>query len=225
MKMRKKFLAILMAAAMTLLCVACGGNNSSTDNKENDAQTSQPADTTPETPATDSSNGTTTPAAPADFDGKLQSPFIVTSCGQSPGAVMLNMVATQAGFSSTNDNSLSASTFSAGDAKTLIITTGTSGKGMGAAGTNVDDEIARCTDLIAAAREAGLTICCAHIEGMARRTDTSDQASIDAIMSLADVVLIIEESDSDGLFTNYTNEHNIPLLKVKDALDIGTVLE
>lgn len=214
MKMRKKFLAILMAAAMTLLCVACGGNDSSTDNKENDAQTSQPADTTPDTPA-----------APADFDGKLQSPFIVTSCGQSPGAVMLNMVATQAGFSSTNDNSLSASTFSAGDAKTLIITTGTSGKGMGAAGTNVDDEIARCTDLIAAAREAGLTICCAHIEGMARRTDNSDQASIDAIMSLADVVLIIEESDSDGLFTNYTNEHNIPLLKVKDALDIGTVLE
>ncbi len=60
---------------------------------------------------------------------------------------------------------------------------------------------------------------------MARRTDNSDQASIDAIMSLADVVLIIEESDSDGLFTNYTNEHNIPLLKVKDALDIGTVLE
>ena len=221
MKMRKKFLAILMAAAMTLLCVACGGNNSSTDNKENDAQTSQPADTTPETPATDSSNGTTTPAAPADFDGKLQSPFIVTSCGQSPGAVMLNMVATQAGFSSTNDNSLSASTFSAGDAKTLIITTGTSGKGM----TLLFEAGHGDTDLIAAAREAGLTICCAHIEGMARRTDNSDQASIDAIMSLADVVLIIEESDSDGLFTNYTNEHNIPLLKVKDALDIGTVLE
>ena len=34
----------------------------------------------------------------------------------------------------------------AAGAKTLVITTGTSGKGMGAAGTDVNDEIDRCSD-------------------------------------------------------------------------------
>ena len=37
------------------------------------------------------------------------------------------------------------------DAKTLIISTGTSGKGMGAAGTDVNDEIDRCTAVAQAA--------------------------------------------------------------------------
>lgn len=159
-----------------------------------------------------------------EFNGTLEGPFIVTTCGQSPGAVMFNMVAKTAGIDSTNDNALSAETFEAGEAKMLVITTGTSGKGMGAAGTDVDAEIERCVALIEKAREEGLVICCAHIEGMARRTDNSDQASIDAIMELADVVLVIEESDSDNLFTDYTTEHEIPLVKVEKALDIAKVL-
>ncbi len=158
------------------------------------------------------------------FDGKLEGPFIVTTCGQSPGSVMFNMVAKKAGVDSLNDVALSAETFEAGEAKTLVVTTGTSGKGMGAAGTDVNAEIERCVALIEKAREEGLLICCAHIEGMARRTDSSDQASIDAIMALADVVLIIEESDSDNLFTDYTTEHEIPLLKVEKALDIANVI-
>lgn len=174
-------------------------------------------------PATTEEAAATEPAA--EVGDKLQGPFIVTSCGQSPGAVMINMVAKQAGLTSVNDNGLTADAFAADGAKTLIITTGTSGKGMGAAGTDVDAEIARCVELIKVAREAGLTICCAHVEGLARRTDSADQASIDAIIELADVVLVIEESDDDGFFTDYTNEHNIPLLKVKDALAIGSVME
>ena len=95
---------------------------------------------------------------------------------------------------------------------------------MGAAGTDVDDEIARCKKLADAAKAAGMTVVCAHIEGSARRTDASDQASIDAIMAIADIVLVIEESDNDGLFTNYCTEHNIPLIKVKDAKSITTIL-
>ena len=223
MKKSKVFIAMLLVLAMIMLC-ACSSPTAGPV-----AQTASPAaeTTSPdaETAAPTETTGDGAAASAADFNGKLQAPFIVTSCGQSPGAVMVNMVAAQAGLDSSNDNSLSVDTFEPGDAKTLIVTTGTSGKGMGAAGTDVNAEIDRCAALIKAAREAGMTICCAHVEGMARRTDSADQASIDAIMELADVVLIIEESDSDGLFTNYTTEHDIPLLKVKDALDIGSVLE
>lgn len=158
-------------------------------------------------------------------DITLEGPYIVTTCGQSPGAVMMNMVAVQAGLTSVNDNSLNADGLKADEYKTLIVTTGTSMKGMGAAGTDVDAEIERCVSLINAAKEAGLTIVGAHIEGMARRTDSSDAASIDAVMELADVILVIEDSDSDGFFTKYAEDNNKQLIKVENTLAISSILK
>lgn len=92
---------------------------------------------------------------------------------------------------------------------------------MGAAGTDVNDEIDRCTAVAEAAREMGMVVVCAHVEGMSRRTDANDQASIDAIMPLADVIMVVEESDSDGLFSNYAKEHNIPIITAKDTLGLS----
>ena len=60
---------------------------------------------------------------------------------------------------------------------------------------------------------------------MARRTDNSDAASIEAVMKDADVILVVTDSDSDGFFTKYAREHNKPLLVVKDALAIGPALK
>ncbi|NLB89928.1 MAG: hypothetical protein GX786_01735 [Clostridiales bacterium] len=169
-----------------------------------------------EAPAETSAEGTET-----EFEG----PYIITTCGQSPGAVMISMAAKQEGIEAAHENTLTAEQLKEGDYKTLIITTGTSMKGMGAAGTDVDTEIARCLELIEAAKEAEITIIGAHVEGMARRTDSSDTASIEAIMEHADIILVIEESDSDGYFTEYAKEHEKPLLTVQNALEIGTVLK
>ncbi len=156
---------------------------------------------------------------------KLEGPYLVTTCGQSPGAVMVRMSALQAGIQAEHDNALTASDLSGKDVKTLIVTTGTSMKGMGAAGTNVDKEIARCSELIAAAKAVGIVVVGAHVEGMARRTDSSDEASIEAVMKDADLLLVIDDSDSDGFFTEYAQKHEKPLIKVKDALAIGPVLK
>lgn len=156
---------------------------------------------------------------------KLAGPFIVTTCGQSPGAVMLRMSALQAGVQAEHDNGLTAEALAGKNAKTLIVTAGTSMKGMGAAGTNVNREIERCITLMEAARAAGMTVVGAHIEGMARRTDSSDEASIEAVMKAADIILVVDDSDSDGFFTRYAGEHGKPLIKVKDALAIGNALK
>lgn len=156
---------------------------------------------------------------------KLNAPFIVTTCGQSPGAVMVRMSAQQAKIKATHDNKLNVAKLAASGAQTLIVTSGTSMKGMGAAGTSVEDEIARCTELIAEAKKLGMTVVGAHIEGMSRRTDSSDSASIEAVMAGADVILVVKDSDSDGFFTNYAKEHNKPLIIVKDALAIGAALK
>lgn len=205
---------IAFLLAMMMVLSACGGSSApaATEAPAAPAATEAPA----AAPAAS--------AAPAEFTGKLQAPFAITSCGQSPGATMLNVVATQAGLTSVNNNNMAAADLPA-DTKTLIITTGTSGKGMGAAGTDVNMELERCLALADAAKAAGMLVCCAHVEGMSRRTDANDQASIDGILAIADVVLIIEDSDSDGYFTDYCNTNSLPLLKVAQALDAGTVME
>jgi pyruvate carboxylase len=95
---------------------------------------------------------------------------------------------------------------------------------MGAAGTDVNKEIARCQALIKAAREEGIMVIGAHVEGMARRTDQSDQASIDGIVPLSDVVLATVDSDSDGYFSKLAENKGLPILVVKDALGIGSGL-
>jgi len=206
---------IAFLLAMMMVLSACGGSSApaATEAPKADAPA---ADAPAAAPAA--------PAAPAEFSGKLQAPFAITSCGQSPGATMLNVVATQAGLASVNNNNMAAADLPA-DTKTLIITTGTSGKGMGAAGTDVNMELDRCLALAEAAKKAGMLVCCAHVEGMSRRTDANDQASIDGILAIADVVLIIEDSDSDGFFTDYCNANSLPLLKVAQALDAGSVME
>lgn len=164
-------------------------------------------------------------AAFAAEEPKLEGPFVVTTCGQSPGAVMIKMSGMQAGVVADSVNGLTAADLESSEAKTLIVTSGTSMKGMGAAGTNVDAEIARCTKVIEAAKAKGMVVVGAHVEGMARRTDSSDTASIEAVMKDCDVMLVVEESDSDGFFTKYAEEHKKPLIKAKDALAIGDALK
>lgn len=219
----KKLAALLLAVIMVLSLAACGGASAPAETK---APAAAPAETTA------AADAPAAPAAPAGeaaytYEGKLKAPFLVTTCGQSTGSVMFHMVAVQAGLTSTDEHQLlgkEVGTVGAG-AKTLVITTGTSGKGMGAAGTDVDMELARCTELANAAHAAGIQVVGAHVEGMARRTDANDQKSIDGILAVSDAVLVIAESDSDNFFTDYCNAHNLPLLKVEKALDAGSVME
>jgi hypothetical protein len=139
--------------------------------------------------------------------------------------MMVKMSAMQAKLAPTEDKKdLKVSDIAGKGYKTLLVTTGTSMKGMGAAGTDVDKEIARCTELIKAAKAEGMLVIGAHIEGMARRADVSDEATIKAVMPLADFILIIEDSDKDGFFTNYAKEIGKELVIAKDALNVGATL-
>lgn len=222
-KLNISIITLIILAMIMSMMTACSKNvdESSEGTSTNNLETEEPVTQEPtQEPTMEESS----PEEPKGDITTLEGPYIVTSCGQSPGAVMVNMVATQAGLSSSNDNTLTSENFNADEYKTLIVTTGTSMKGMGAAGTDVDAEIERCVALIKTAKESGLTIVGAHVEGMARRTDSSDAASIDAIMELADVILVIEESDSDDFFTNYAQDNNKKLLKVENSLAISSVL-
>ncbi len=164
-------------------------------------------------------------AAPELADIHLEGPIAVTTCGQSPGALMAGMILTRSGLENHHDDLLTAEILKERAAqgqgfKTLFITTGTSMKGMGAAGTDINDEIARINSLIAEAKQQGIYIMGAHIEGAARRVDHTDQLSVDAVCQHADMLVVIESSDEDGYFTKLAAERDVPLLKVKEALHL-----
>ena len=168
----------------------------------------------------------TTGAAIAAEKPVLEAPIVITTCGQSPGAVMLKMSLMHSKITPVESkNTMTTEDLIGKGYKTLMITTGTSGKGMGAAGTDVNKEIARCKELIKAAKEEGMVVITAHIEGMARRTDSSDQASIEEIIPLGDAILIISGSNPDGYFTKLAQDNDKYLVEAKDALAIGETLK
>ncbi len=156
----------------------------------------------------------------------IETPVIITTCGQSPGAVMVKMSLLHSQITPADTkNDMTAADLAGKGYKTLIVTTGTSGKGMGAAGTDVNKEIARCKEIIKAARDEGMVVITAHVEGMARRTDQADQDSIDEIIPLGDAILIITSSNPDGYFTKLSEDNNKPLIEAKDALAIGETIK
>ena len=224
MKKILSIIALMLVLALALsACSAPAEEAPAAEAPAAEAPAEAPAEEAPATEEAPAETGEAAPATEVSGDS-IQAPMIVTTCGQSPGAVMVNMVAVQSGFTSASDNSLTAETLDTSAYKTLVVTAGTSMKGMGAAGTDVDTEIERCTALMQAAKDAGMVVVGAPIEGMARRTDNSDEKSIEAVMGMADVILVVEDSDSDGFFTDYAAQNNKPLIKVSEALDIASVI-
>ena len=161
---------------------------------------------------------------------KVEPPLIVTTCGQSPGALMVWLLCKQIKLPCDRADLLKVEDLkSKADAgkpyKTLLITTGTSMKGMGAAGVDINLEVARIKEVIDEAKKEGILIIGAHIEGMARRIDATDAASIALVIPESNLLLIREDSNEDGYFTKAAEELDIPIITFKETLDITDVFK
>jgi hypothetical protein len=159
---------------------------------------------------------------------KVELPLIVTTCGQSPGALMVWVLCKQIKLPCDRADLLKVEDLKAkaeegNPYKTLIITTGTSMKGMGAAGVDIDFEMARIKAIIDEAKKEGILIIGAHIEGMARRVDATDAASIATVIPQSNLLLVREDSNEDGYFTKAAEELGIPIITFKETLDLTGV--
>ncbi|MBA7592657.1 hypothetical protein ES708_34850 [subsurface metagenome] len=161
---------------------------------------------------------------------KVELPLVVTTCGQSPGALMIWVLCKQIKLPCDREDLLTVEHLKAkaeegNPYKTLIITTGTSMKGMGAAGVDIDYEVARIEAIIEEAKKEGILIVGAHIEGMARRVDATDAASIATVIPESKLLLIREDSNEDGYFTKAAEEQGIPIITFKETLDLTDILK
>ncbi|MCX6552000.1 MAG: DUF6305 family protein [Acidobacteria bacterium] len=168
----------------------------------------------------------TQPAAP-----KAQAPVLVTSCGQSPGPLKVTVFLKRLGIEYDYKADATDKDIASRKYKTVIIVTGASLKGMGAAGVAMKDELARTAGVIDAARKLGVLVAGAHIEGMARRSqgaeagDNSDEQSIDAVCPKSQLLIVRKDGDEDGRFTTIAKKQNIPMVAFEKNLDLEGVLK
>ena len=169
-------------------------------------------------------------------EAKAELPVLITSCGQSNGPTTIKVVMQRLKMPFDIDPMATAGTLQAKAKagtpyKSLIITMGASLKGMGAAGIEIEDELARTAALIAEARKEGVKIIGAHIEGLKRRAqgaaagDTTDEQSIDAVGPNSNILLVYKEGNADGRFTTIAEAKKIPLVEFEKMIDLIPTLE
>lgn len=170
------------------------------------------------------------------FAQTASEPVLLTSCGQSPGPVRLKIFLQKDAIAFDYNLQAKAEDLinkkkEGKPYKSIIIVTGASLKGMGAAGVSMDDELIRTKALIAEAKKQGIKVIGSHIEGMARRSqgatsgDNTDEMSIDAVCTVCDLMIVKKEGDSDGRFTTISKGKNIPLILFEMNTEIEGVLK
>ena len=124
----------------------------------------------------------------------------------------------EAGTDYTKKNDLTAAEVE--DGAIVFVVIGTSGKGLGAAGTDLNGEKKRANDFIA---KEGITLVVFHVGGVDRRGDTTDPV-IDIVAPEADLLLVVNSGNEDGKFTKIAKDNNVDLYLFSKTSKISSAL-
>lgn len=148
-----------------------------------------------------------------------EQPVMLTSIGQSADVEMIKALMDNAGLEYEIDKLITGDGL--GDEKTLILAVGGSSKGLGAAGIDADSELARTKELVKSAQDKDIKIIAMHIGGENRRGELSDKF-IDPSASNSDYIIVVDEGNKDGLFTDIASKNDIPMdivTSIADAIE------
>lgn len=152
---------------------------------------------------------------------KAQLPLMITSCGQSPDALMIKLLCDQVKLPHSFEKTLEPKQLKG--YKTLIIGIGGSVKGLGEAGINTDDEIARVDRVIEEARRQKMLIIAMHTGGQPRRGDLADPF-IHAAAPKADFLVVRNDGNKDGVFTRIAENGKIPIVYIEQTMEVKDLL-
>ena len=203
----KKLLTFALAAAMALSLTACGGG-SKPPAAPNGGNASA---------ASGSQTGGDASNLPEITSGSCATPAVLTSIGQSADVEIVGTLCNKAGVEVELNNTITADELSA-DCKTLLLAVGGSSKGLGAAGIDADQELARTEDLLSKADELGITVVALHTGGSARRGTLSD-SFISPAFAAADIAIVVSEGDGDGLMSGILAGNSTPSAYVEQVAD------
>lgn len=146
----------------------------------------------------------------------MEGPVFITSVGQSADVSMLDALMKKIGAEYTFNPS--AKVVDIAGAKTVIIASGASSKGLGAAGISADDEKVRAKEILQACKDNNVTVIMAHLGGVSRRGKLSDEFS-DMVMEYSAGIIMVEDGNDDGKFSDFAKEKNIPITLVNTIAD------
>lgn len=153
---------------------------------------------------------------------KLEAPILVTSLGQAPDGNTLTVLAKRNGVPL--DYETLAAPERIKDFKTVLISYGVSLKGFGAAGVNLDTELARAEEIKKVAKANGIKLIGVHIGGVGRRDQMSNKI-IETYADMCDVLIVYKDGNQDGIFTDIATKNNIPFLQLEKLNMINDALK
>lgn len=92
----------------------------------------------------------------------------------------------------------------------VFLVTGTSGKGLGSAGIDQKHEENRATAFANRAAAGEITVITLHVGGSGRRGSSTDPV-IKQVAPKSNLLLVVNDGNHDGLFTNIAKENNVEL--------------
>ena len=226
----KKLAAVLaLALSLSLTLTACGGGNDAPAATQpagnNTPAATEPAANEPAaeggyTFRTDATNKVVTENGTFGKDN-VSGDVLVTSIGQSADVSMLDALMKKVGAAYTFNATASADEVA--NYGTVILASGASSKGLGAAGISQEDELARAQAIVDTCKDKGIVVIMAHLGGSARRGALSDQFN-DIALTCANYILVVEEGNNDGKFTTAAVDKGIPVTLVNSIADTLTPL-
>ena len=160
---------------------------------------------------------------PAVTPGSCQLPAILTSVGQSADVDVVATLCKKIKLDVYQNNTIKAEELTS-KYKTIILAVGGSNKGLGAAGIDADQELARADALIAKAKELGITVIAMHVGGADRRGTLSD-SFIKPAFAAADIAIIVESGDTDNLMHDILAGNSTPTAYVAKSSGARDVLK
>ncbi len=160
---------------------------------------------------------------PAITPGSCQLPVILTSVGQSADVDIVATHCKKIKLNVDQNNTIKAEELT-GKYKTIILAVGGSNKGLGAAGIDADQELARTDALIKRAKELGITVIAMHVGGADRRGTLSD-SFIKPAFAAADIAIIVESGDTDNLMHDILAARRVPTAYVAKSSGTRDVLK
>lgn len=166
--------------------------------------------------------GLATGIASAAEPVKAQYPVLVTSFGQAPDGNTISVLAKRLGSEVTYETL--ADPDKVKDFKTLIVSVGVSLKGFGAAGVNLDTELARAEAILKAAKQNNIKVVGVHIGGEGRRDQMSNKI-IQTYAGQFDTLLVYKDGNKDAIFTEAAKKHDIPIIEVEKLSQVSDALK
>lgn len=153
----------------------------------------------------------------------LAADIALTSVGQSPDAMMVRVVLRNVLKLNPDFNALMTAQ-DIGDAKIIVAVVGGSSKGLGAAGINQDDEVARAKALLQGAKDKGVKILIMHVGGAGRRGTLSDLFITEA-SPYGDAFIVVDGGNDDGIFTRIADSLNASIKTAPNVKSTGEPLK